>query len=244
MFKLHAPERKGNKMKVTDPVKSFVKNNLASIGIFQELNIDFCCGGDMSLQNACEEKGLKTDVVYQRLMELKHSQNDENDVSGLTPGELIAHLESTHHVYLKEALPRLEGLMEKVYVTHCARHPELKALQTVFKKLRADLEPHLLKEERVLFPMILKLEREGLNMMSTAGPIRVMRHEHDEAGQLLKQMRGLTNGYVAPENACQSFQALYEELRKLEEDTYLHIYKENNLLFPAIETQQEVSIDY
>ena len=99
---MNAPLRKGHKMNVTDPVKSFVKNNLASIGIFMELNIDFCCGGDISLQDACEEKGLETDAVYQRLMGLAHPQNDEYDVSALAPGELTAHLESTHHVYLKK----------------------------------------------------------------------------------------------------------------------------------------------
>ncbi|MZG30016.1 MAG: iron-sulfur cluster repair di-iron protein [Nitrospinae bacterium] len=241
-IKMNASVRKGHKMNVTDPVKSFVKNNLASIGIFMELNIDFCCGGDISLQDACEEKGLKTDAVYQRLMGLAHPQNDEYDVSALAPGELTAHLESTHHVYLKKVLPRLTDLMDKVCQAHSSRHLELLALKTLLKKLRADLEPHLLKEERVLFPLIANLEREGLYVMSAARPIQVMRHELDEAGQLLKQMRVLTKGYVAPEGVCQSFQALYKELRKLEEDTYLHVHKENNLLFPAVEAMQEVPV--
>lgn len=230
-------------MKITDPVKSFVKNNSCCAVVFQELNIDFCCGGDVSLQEACEEKGLNAEAVYQRLIGVKTSTRDEIDISGLTPGELIDHIESTHHVYLKEAFPRLEELMEKVCQAHSSRHPELKALQTVFEELRSDLEPHLLKEERVLFPLIVKLERDalGLQMQAAAGPIRVMRYEHDEAGQLLKQMRTLTNGYAAPEDGCQSFQLLYDELRKLEEDTHLHIHKENNILFPAIEQNEEVS---
>ncbi len=113
----------------------------------------------------------------------------------------------------------------------------------MFENLRADLEPHLLKEELVLFPLILKLEHDelGLQMQAAAGPIRVMRHEHDEAGKLLKQMRTLANGYVAPEDGCQSFQLLYEELRELEEDTHLHIHKENNILFPAIDQKEEIS---
>ncbi len=134
-------------------------------------------------------------------------------------------------------------LMEKVCRAHSPRHPELKPLQTVLESLRADLEPHLLKEERVLFPLILKLESDslGMKMKATARPIRVMRHEHDEAGNLLKKMRALANGYVAPEDGCQSFELLYEELRKLEEDTHLHIHKENNLLFPAIEQKDEVA---
>ncbi len=230
-------------MKIIDPVKSFVKNNSGCAVVFQELNIDFCCGGDVSLQNACEEKGLNAAGIYQRLMELKSSSSEEKDVSGLTPGELTAHIVSTHHVYLKQALPRLTTLMEKVYQAHSSRHPELKPLQAVFENLRAELEPHLLKEERVLFPLIVKLERDalGVQMQASAGPIRVMRHEHDEAGKLLQEMRTLANDYVAPADGCQSYQLLYEELRKLEEDTHLHIHKENNILFPAIDQKKEVS---
>lgn len=223
-------------MNMTDPVKSFVKKNTGCAAVFQELNIDFCCGGDVSLQNACEEKGLNTDAVYQRLMKLNSSPSGEKDISGLTPAELTVHIESTHHVYLKEALPRLTTLLEKVLQAHSSRHPELKALQVVYENLREDLLPHLLKEERVLFPLIVKLERKHAmsQMLAAEGPIRVMRLEHDEVGQLLKQMRTLTNNYVAPDDGCQSFELLYEELRKLEEDTHLHIHKENNLLFSAV----------
>ena len=142
----------------------------------------------------------------------------------MTLTELTEHLESTHHVYLKKALPRLVALMDKVHQAHSPRHPELTRLQTVVENLRADLEPHLLKEEQILFPLIRQLE-------AAQGPIRVMRSEHDGAGELLKEMRTLTSVYVVPKDGCQSFQLLYEGLKELEEDTHLHIYKENNILF-------------
>lgn len=142
----------------------------------------------------------------------------------MTLTELTEHLESTHHVYLKKALPRLVALMDKVHQAHSPRHPELTRLQTVVENLRADLEPHLLKEEQILFPLIRQLE-------AAQGPIRVMRSEHDGAGELLKEMRTLTNVYVVPKDGCQSFQLLYEGLKELEEDTHIHIHKENNILF-------------
>ena len=142
----------------------------------------------------------------------------------MTLTELTEHLESTHHVYLKKALPRLVALMDKVHQAHSPRHPELTRLQTVVENLRADLEPHLLKEEQILFPLIRQLE-------AAQGPIRVMRSEHDGAGELLKEMRTLANGYVLPKDGCQSFQLLYEGLKELEEDTHIHIHKENNILF-------------
>ena len=142
----------------------------------------------------------------------------------MTLTELTEHLESTHHVYLKKTLPRLVALMDKVHQAHSPRHPELTRLQTVVENLRADLEPHLLKEEQILFPLIRQLE-------AAQGPIRVMRSEHDGAGDLLKEMRTLTNVYVVPKDGCQSFQLLYEGLKELEEDTHIHIHKENNILF-------------
>lgn len=217
---------------IDDPVKNFVKNNPQCAKVFEELNIDFCCGGDTSLLTACEEEDLEPHWVYQRLVELQPAPSTrEKDVSDLTLTELTEHLESTHHVYLKKALPRLVALMDKVHQAHSPRHPELTRLQTVVENLRADLEPHLLKEEQILFPLIRQLEAEGLQLEAAQGPIRVMRSEHDGAGDLLKEMRTLTNVYVVPKDGCQSFQLLYEGLKELEEDTHLHIYKENNMLF-------------
>jgi regulator of cell morphogenesis and NO signaling len=221
---------------VNDPLKNFVKNNPQCAEVFEELNIDFCCGGDTALLSASEERGLDPQRVYQRLMELPSEvTTEEIDVSDLTPAELIDHIESTHHVYLKKALPRLGGLMDKVHQAHSSRHPELIQLKKVLESLRKDLEPHLLKEEQVLFPLIKnsQINSPGLPIKAAEGPIRVMRVEHDGAGDLLKEMRILANNYVPPKDGCQSFQLLYNELRQLEKDTHLHIHKENNLLFPA-----------
>ncbi len=217
---------------IDDPVKNFVKNNPQCAKVFEELNIDFCCGGDTSLLTACEEEDLEPHWVYQRLVELQPAPSTrEKDVSDLTLTELTEHLESTHHVYLKKALPRLVALMDKVHQAHSPWHPELTRLQTVVANLRAALEPHLLKEEQILFPLIRQLEAEGLQLEAAQGPIRVMRSEHDGAGDLLKEMRTLTNVYVVPKDGCQSFQLLYEGLKELEEDTHIHIHKENNILF-------------
>lgn len=223
---------------VTDPVKSFVELNPACADILEELHIDFCCGGAKSLKAACEEKNLEPNHVFQRLIEFpSQASTHEADVSGLTPAELVDHLESTHHVYLKSELPRLSALMEKICQAHSSRHPELLRLQIVFATLREELEPHLLKEERVLFPLIRKLENnfKGQSGSSLCGPIRVMREEHDDAGDLLKEMRALANDYIAPKDGCQSFELLYDGLRELEKDTHRHIHKENNILFHALQ---------
>jgi regulator of cell morphogenesis and NO signaling len=215
-------------------VGEFVTDNARCAETFEDLFIDFCCGGDNTLANACQEKGLEPEEVLNQLKLLENPVTDQNiDLDQLTPAQLTLHIESKHHEYLKKVLPRISELLDKVLSAHGGRHPELKVLKTTFAHLREDLEPHLLKEERVLFPLIRKLESEklGTNMQAVAGPIQIMLMEHDRAGDLLKEIRGLTNGFEAPDDGCQSFQLLYKELKFLETDTHLHIHKENNILF-------------
>ncbi|MEK9629049.1 MAG: iron-sulfur cluster repair di-iron protein [Nitrospinota bacterium] len=221
------------------PVGDFVKDNVLCAKTFEDLSIDFCCGGANSLEDACQEKGLKPKEILNQLQKLENlAPEADSEIKKLTPGQLTEHIEEKHHKYLKDAFPRIASLMGKVLSAHGGRHPELQELQTAFTHLREDLEPHLVKEERVLFPLIKKLEFQGLgnHMKATAGPIRVMLAEHDRAGELLKKIREITSGFKTPEDGCGSFNALYEELKFLEEDTHLHIHKENNILFSKLET--------
>ncbi len=215
-------------------VGEFVTDNALCAETFEDLSIDFCCGGDTTLEKACRDKGLEPEGVLGQLKLLENRETDQDaDLDQLTPAQLTLHIESKHHEYLKKVFPRISDLLDKVLNAHGERHPELKELKTTFTHLREDLEPHLLKEERVLFPLIRKLESQelGANMKAVAGPIHVMLTEHDRAGDLLKEIRELTKGFEVPDDGCQSFQLLYKELKFLEADTHLHIHKENNILF-------------
>jgi len=218
-------------------VGEFVTDNALCAETFEDLSIDFCCGGDSALEKACQEKGLEPEEVLSQLKLLKNPVTDQDtDLDQLTPAQLTLHIESKHHEYLKKVLPRISSLLDKVLSAHGGRHPELKVLKTTFTHLREDLEPHLLKEERVLFPLIRKLGSQELdtNMKAVAGPIQVMLKEHDRVGDFLKEIRELTKGFEVPDDGCQSFQLLYKELKFLETDTHLHIHKENNVLFLKI----------
>lgn len=119
---------------------------------------------------------------------------------------------------------------------HAKNHPELIELQKNIKFLREDLEPHMLMEENILFPMIRKIdetiEAEGAHCGSVANSIRVMMAEHDNAGKLLNSIKNLTNNYSPPEGACGTYIFLCQNLKELESNTHLHVHKENNLLFP------------
>jgi regulator of cell morphogenesis and NO signaling len=204
--------------------------------VLERHGLDYCCGGRRSLRAACEERGIDAGSLLAELGEL--GAGPAPDWASMGPAELVEHLESTHHRYLHEELPLLSALAEKVVGVHGGRHPELAEVRGTYEELRADLEPHLMKEERVLFPMIRELVAAGetpeLHCGSIANPIGVMLMEHDRAGELLAHLRRSTDTYRPPEDACNSYRVLYSRLAQLEGDVHLHVHKENNLLFPAV----------
>jgi regulator of cell morphogenesis and NO signaling len=204
---------------------------------FELLDLDYCCGGQRTLVDACVARGLN---AWTTADQLAHIVVDEPapawSAMGLT--DLVDHLESTHHRYLWDELPRLSALVAKIVSVHGDRHPELTQVEACFAEIRHDLEPHLVKEERVLFPMIRELDAATESVSFHCGtlrnPISVMLSEHDAVGDLLAQLRQLTNGYEPPADGCASYVACYAGLAELEVDTHLHIHKENNLLFPGV----------
>jgi regulator of cell morphogenesis and NO signaling len=150
--------------------------------------------------------------------------------------ELIDHIVTIHHAYLHRELPRLAELAGRVIDAHGNRHPELREVDDVFESLGDELRFHMLKEEKILFPMIARLEVAmkvpELYCGSVGNPIAVMQHEHDDAGAALARLRVLTDGYTAPPDACPTYRALLDGLSGLEAELHVHIHEENNILFP------------
>lgn len=208
--------------------------------VLEDFGLDYCCGGWQSLADACQAAGLDTDGVVEALERASAPSPSERAWMTLAPAALADHIEASHHVYLRRELPRLGALIEKVVAAHGGNHPELVEVQATYRDLVADLGPHLMKEERVLFPLIREMARPGGESAAQAhcgsirNPIRVMLAEHDRAGELLARLHQLTGGYQPPTDACMSYRMLYAGLAELELDTHLHIHKENNVLFPAV----------
>lgn len=209
-----------------------------SARVLERFGLDYCCGGQRGLAEACATASIDVDDVLAALAQQPPAGTP--DWAALPPEALVDHLEATHHAYLHTELDRLGALAEKVASVHGERHPELTRVRDTYGELRDDLEPHLMKEERVLFPLIRELvagSGDGPAPHGGAledGPIRVMSMEHDRAGELLGELRRLSNGYEVPDDGCASYRALYEGLAELEADTHLHVHKENNVLFPAV----------
>jgi regulator of cell morphogenesis and NO signaling len=205
--------------------------------VFEELGIDYCCGGRKPLEQACQARGLDLQHVLARLEEAdREPVKDSRNWMQASMTELADHIEQTHHLYLRNELPRLTELTGKVRQVHSANHPETAEVERVVLALRSELESHMLKEEQILFPIIRELEATDtattFHCGSVNNPIRVMEHEHDNAGHALSKLRELTNGYAAPDDACGTYRAMLDALQQLERDLHVHIHKENNILFP------------
>ena len=219
----------------------------ATIRVFERFGLDYCCGGNRTLATACTEKGLDMSAVLPALAETAAGAPAEPDFTQVTASELISHIVSTHHAFVRRELPRLGTLAEKVVQQHGQRHPELFEIQSRLQMLGEDLLQHLHKEEVILFPYIESLERcrNGQGDLPQAcfgsieSPIRVMIDEHETAAALLEQMRALSGGFTPPPDACPTLAGFYDGLAAFERNLHRHVHLENNLLFPrAIEMEQ------
>ena len=223
-------------MTTSPTLASIVDARPGTARVLERHQLDYCCGGRRTLEQACAEQGIDLPTVLDELDDA--AVGEPGEWTAMTVAELVDHLEATHHRYLHEELPRLDALVRKVVHAHGDRHPELQRVASTFAALRADLEPHLAKEEQVLFPMIRELAGADaaptFHCGSISNPIRMMLLEHDRAGDLLAELRDLTDGFTPPSDACRSYRALYVALDELEADTHLHVHKENNVLFPAV----------
>ena len=202
--------------------------------VFEELGIDYCCGGGIPLVEACVGAGLDPDEVLAELERREAGRAEDGQLASMGLGKLVDHIVETHHAYLREELPRLGFLVDKVANAHGVAHPELLELREVFEKLRVELEEHTQKEERVLFPTCRDLE-QGVRVFSfgsVEGPIAAMMAEHVQAGGYLGTIRELTWDYDLPKDACNSYRAMLDGLAELERDTHYHVFKENSILFP------------
>ncbi len=212
--------------------------------VFEDLGIDYCCGGNKPLDEACREKGLDPDVVAQTLQAAAQSQlPPDSDVSAMSMTRLVDHIEKTHHAYLKKELPGLLALARKVAEVHAGHAAHLQQMVTVLAGLVQELLNHLEKEEQILFPSLRELEATGrishACFGTVRGPIQMMEYEHDSAGQALAEIRRLTDDCASPQWACNSYRAMLQGLMHLEADLHQHIHKENNILFPmAMEAER------
>ena len=209
--------------------------------IFERLGMDYCCGGKRPLAEACAERGLDAATVVQMIAAATDAANEDaaTNWQDAALGDLIHHIETTHHAYLRRELPRLESLLQNVSRAHGDRASWILTAADVFDGLESDLLDHIEKEEQTVFPFIRALEQNRLTTTPGAlgpDPVRLMEDEHEAAGKALARLRDLTDNFTPPEWACNSLRAVLSGLAQLEADTHQHVHKENNIFFERART--------
>jgi regulator of cell morphogenesis and NO signaling len=228
-------------------VGQLVTEQPARSRVFEELGIDYCCGGKKPLAEACRRKDLDPEEVAEKLRKADEEGGAEHiDAASMDLTELCGHIEETHHAYMRRELQRLDDITAKVEKVHADKEPRLHELRKVFLGLKEEITSHLMKEEKILFPYVRQLEasesQPQFHCGSVQNPIRQMEVEHDNAGEALQRMRELTDDFTPPDWACNTFRALCDGLHDMERDLHQHIHEENNILFPrAMEMEERLA---
>lgn len=215
--------------------------------IFKKYKIDFCCGGDRPIGEALEQKQLDKEEVLQQINELYQASKSENkkqiNWAEQDYGTLIDHVLNVHHAYLNQALPELAAFVKKVYRVHGQHRPELAEVFSLFNQLKMELEHHLIQEEEMIFPKVKEYEQapSQTKLEEIVQAIEVLEREHERSGNLLHELRKVTNDYILPEGACNTYRLTYLKLEELESDLFEHIHLENNILFPRLEEENTSS---
>jgi regulator of cell morphogenesis and NO signaling len=227
-----------------------VKKDFRAAQVFTRHGIDFCCGGKKTISDACREKKVNENELRAELAKITSGSDTVAElINSMDADALANYIVKKHHSYVTDTIPVIMQYLDKVYKVHGHGYPELEKVYANFSAVADELTHHMMKEERVLFPYISALAVAKRNntkvdppMFGTvANPIHMMEAEHENAGNLLREINEITNGYTIPPEACNTFRVSYLSLNEFEQDLHMHVHLENNILFPlAKKLEQEL----
>lgn len=231
-----------SRIEVTSTVSELVRSDYRRADVFKKFGINYCCGGEVPLEEACKLKGLDVEEVSEALAAATRDiQVPSNlDLSAWKMSFLIDYIVNLHHAFLNTTLPGLEALTLSFVSGHAKKNPELAPLPEALSELSNLLIKHNRHEEDVIFPYIRQLEHAYLNAESY-GPlfVRTLRKplegieiEHDAIERLLAKLRAVTNHYRFPDNACTNHRVIFNKLAALDRDLIQHKHLEATYLFP------------
>jgi regulator of cell morphogenesis and NO signaling len=218
------------------------RENHRTVQVLEKYNLDFCCRGKKKLGEACIEKGLDVSGISSEI-EQAASLPDERAMqfTAMSIPKLISHIVARHHYYVKMSMPLIMAHLEKVAAKHGDAYPYMREVRDLFAEVQSEMLPHMQKEELVLFPRMVALDRnEGSQVNLIFGPMSVMENEHEQASKHMYRIRELTNHYAEPLGACTTFRVCLHELRDFEQDLHQHVHLENNILFPKARAIQNI----
>lgn len=223
-----------------ETVGEIVAKDFNKIAVFKKYGIDFCCNGKRTLAEACNKKGINMQQVQEELNNKNNTTAHPIAYQEWSVSFLADYIVNTYHTYVIKTLETLLPIAEKVANKHGESNPNLIHIFSLVQQLDAEMRSHQMKEERVLFPYVKELNNahqknevpQAAHFGTVKSPINMMEMEHEHAGEIMAELRNLTNNYSAPLEACNSYKALFGLLEEFEIKLHEHIHLENNILFP------------
>lgn len=231
-------------------VGQIVTEDYRTAQVFRDFGLDFCCGGNKTIEEACAKKDVDPLEVEKALQNITSEQNGQHNFNEWSLDFLIDYIIENHHKFSRSKLPEIGAYTKKVANVHGDRHEELKEIYHEFTMLHADMINHLNKEEEILFPYIKQLVENEKNNETpdspefgkAANPIAMMEQEHNEAGAAMEKIQRLSNNFTPPEDACATYRILFKNLEGFQKDLHKHVHLENNILFPkALKLEQQLN---
>lgn len=220
-------------------VGDIVAENYKSAKVFKSYGVDFCCRGNKSIAQVCEEHAMDENALIASLTACFESETDTNDYQSWDIDFLSDYIYNKHHKYIEEKVPEIKTYLDKICKVHGASHPELFQINLLFRESANDLIVHMKKEELILFPYFKKIAEATRNdktisstqLSTIKSPIAMMHEEHDNEGVRFRKIAELSNQYTPPKDGCNTYKITYALLEEFEEDLHKHIHLENNILF-------------
>lgn len=216
-------------------IGEIVTNDFRAAEIFKNAGIDFCCGGNQSLEQACNEKNIDAAELEAELAKLENTTvNALHNFNEWSLDFLSDYIVNTHHKTVRKLLPQLLAYTQKIEQVHGAHHPELVEIAGLFSQINDELLQHLRNEEEVLFPAIKELLRTNSAeaKATVISEITRMTGEHEFAGGAMDKINVLSDNYSVPADGCNTYQVTYKLLEQFEDDLHIHVHLENNILYP------------
>ena len=248
-WKIHISKKVTGEGKET--LGEIAAKDLRKAEIFKKYGLDFCCNGNRTIKQACEEKGLDVAEVERELQQADKAPVTAQPLPFNDWGLdfLADYIVNTHHLYVRKNMNDLRGYAAKIATVHGKQHSELLTIQKLVNEVLDELSSHMVKEENVLFPYIKSLVAvknnqqplQSLTLNTVEDPIAMMEHEHQLVGDNMAKIRQLSDNYTLPADACSSYALYFKMLKDLESDLFTHIHLENNILFKkAIKMEKEL----
>ncbi|EGQ3117160.1 iron-sulfur cluster repair di-iron protein ScdA [Staphylococcus pseudintermedius] len=217
-----------------DKVADIVTHYPKTADVFRKHGIDFCCGGQISLEEAVSNHPkLSLTPLLQELEDASQQQGEGMQPQYLSVPSLIQYIQARYHDTLREEFKQLTPYVTKLSRVHGPNHPNLVTLKSTFDAFKSAMLSHTDEEDQNAFPKLVR-SANGETVEDIDAVVQSLVDDHDEAGALLQQMRELTHDFQPPAEACGTWRLVYDRIAHLERETHAHVHLENHVLFPKI----------